>query len=336
MEHLLAGARANRSRSFRLWPSSCAGTDPATQRTCTRLCWTLIPFKLSRSSLSTNLSVYRVMASMTALDARTTSTVGPACSVQNLGTTLYRFVSTEQSGCFFEVHVISLEERRHLPRVILTDDSVPYDPTDRLHSRRRSTVPAAMILPWKQTLGFVPDHVVARTLDATTQLIPSVEAESREIMWDRFQTRLLELKVQCMHDVYYVGTFFLSIPSTRGYTCWNLFSYKHTGLDVVYLMCRRAQSPSTLTQLVSDCGASTTIKSDNAPEFKSKRWASFLETMCIPSEFTEAHHPSNGIIPTKTLPNVAVALSKLLLYIYYGLLVAPWCTGAMPWIMFAY
>ncbi len=97
--------------------------------------------------------------------------------------------------CFFEVHGISEEERRNLPRVILTDGSVPYDPTDRLHSRRRSTVPAALILPWKQTLGFVPDHVVTHTLDATTQLIPSVEAESREIMRDHFQTRLPELKV---------------------------------------------------------------------------------------------------------------------------------------------
>jgi hypothetical protein len=101
-------------------------------------------------------------------------------------------------------------------------------------------------------------------------------------------------------------------------------------------MCRRAQSPSTLTRFVSDCGAPTTIKSDNAPEFKSKRWVSFLETMCIRSEFTEVHHPNKGIIPTKTLPNVAVVLSKLLLSIYYGLLVASWSTGAMPWNMFAY
>jgi hypothetical protein len=75
------------------------------------------------------------------------------------------------------------------------DGSFPYDPADRLNSRRRSTVPAEMILLWKQTLGFVPDHVVARTLDATTQIIPSVKAESREIMRDHFQTQLPELKV---------------------------------------------------------------------------------------------------------------------------------------------
>ena len=76
-----------------------------------------------------------------------------------------------------------------------------------------------MILPWKQTLGFVPDHVVARTLVATKQLIPSVEAESREIMRDHLQKRLPELKVRRMNDVCYVDTFFSSIPSARVYTC---------------------------------------------------------------------------------------------------------------------
>jgi hypothetical protein len=177
-----------------------------------------------------------------------------------------------------------------------------------------------MILPWKQTLGFVPDHVVARTLVATKQLIPSIKAESREIMRDHLQKRLPQLKVRRMNDVCYVDTFFLSIPSARVYTCWILFSYKRTGLDVVYLIHRRAQNPSTLTRLVSKCGAPTTLISDNALEFKCKRWVSFLETMSVCSLSSPRR-----IISAKALPNVAVAQSKLLPFTYYGLLVAPGC-----------
>ena len=97
-----------------------------------------------------------------------------------------------------------------------------------------------------------------------------------------------------MNDVCYVDTFFSSIQSAR-YSCWNLVSYKRTALDDIYLTRRRAQSPSTLTRLVSECDAPTTIKSDNAPEFKSKRWVLFLETMSIRSEFTEAHHPNKNL-----------------------------------------
>ncbi len=36
-------------------------------------------------------------------------------------------------------------------------------------------------------------------------------------------------------------------------------------------------------------------KSDNAPEFKGKRWADYLDTMAIRSEFTEAHHPNENL-----------------------------------------
>ncbi len=83
---------------------------------------------------------------------------------------------------------------------------------------------------WKKKLGFAPDHVVAKTLSATTQLIPTVEAETRKIMRDLFQTRLPELKVRRVNNTCYVDTFFSSLPSVRGYTCWNLFCFRRTGL----------------------------------------------------------------------------------------------------------
>ena len=73
-------------------------------------------------------------------------------------------------------------------------------------------------------LGFIPDRVVTKTLTATTQLVPSMELETREIMRDQFQTRLPELKVRWVNDVCYVDTFFSSLPLVRGFTCWNLFS----------------------------------------------------------------------------------------------------------------
>ena len=144
-------------------------------------------------------------------------------------------------------------------------------------------------------MGFAPDHVVLRTLDATTQLVPTVEAETREMMRDHFQTRLPQLKVRRLNDLCYVDTFFSSIPSVRGYTCWNFFSFQRTGWDVVYLMRRRSQSPTTLPKMIAECGAPTRLKSDNAPEFKGKRWTSYLESLSLKSEYTEAHHPNQNL-----------------------------------------
>ena len=185
--------------------------------------------------------------------------------------------------CFFEVQAITDSELETLPTVTITDGSVPYEPFTRLHSRRRQVDTTSPTIDWKRCLGFLPDHVVAKTLVATTQLVPTVEAETREIMRDHFQTRLPELRVRRVNDICFVDTFFSSISSVRGYTCWNLFCFKRTGLDVAYLMRRRAQSPPTLARMITDCGAPRTIKSDNAPEFKGQRWQACLELHTIAS-----------------------------------------------------
>ena len=42
--------------------------------------------------------------------------------------------------CFFVVHQITDEELANLPKVIITDGSVPYEPIDRLPSRRNPVV----------------------------------------------------------------------------------------------------------------------------------------------------------------------------------------------------
>ena len=70
--------------------------------------------------------------------------------------------------CFYEVQRITDAEERTLPRVTLTDGSMPYEPLARLHSRRRP-VSSPDLIEWKKCLGFAPDHVVVlKTLTAMT------------------------------------------------------------------------------------------------------------------------------------------------------------------------
>ncbi len=217
----------------------------------------------------------------------------PGMQMARFGTTKVPFFF-DGTRCFFEIHPISDDELNQLPKITLTDGSVPFEPFDRLHSRRCQTKDNDLF-EWKRRLGFVPTHVVSRTLSATTQMVKSVESETREIMRDHFQTRFPELKVRRVNDICYVDTFFSSIPSIRGFTCWNLFCFKQTGLDMIYLMRRRSQSPTTLPRMITDCGAPTVMKSDNAPEFKGKRWTSYLESLSVASQYTEAHHPNQNL-----------------------------------------
>ena len=198
--------------------------------------------------------------------------------------------------CFFEVAAISEEELRSLPRVYLnSQENLPYE-----LSAQTNTVRAIMKnfhpheAPWKHCLGFIPDLVFQKTLKATTQLVPMVEAESLEHMRDHLLTRLPELKHQRINDTACCDTFFSSIPSVRGFTCWTQYLFLHSGLDRVYLMWRRSQYLPTLQRMLVDCGVPHTIHSDNAPEFKSERWTKLTKTYLIKNTYTEAYHPNQN------------------------------------------
>ena len=109
----------------------------------------------------------------------------------------------------------------------------------------------------KHCLGFIPDLVVQKTLKATTQFVPTVEAESREHMRNHLLTRLPELKHRCINDTVCCDTFFSSIPSVRGSTCWTQYLFLRSGLDQVYLMRRRSQYLPTLQWMLVYCGVPT-------------------------------------------------------------------------------
>jgi transposase InsO family protein len=144
--------------------------------------------------------------------------------------------------------------------------------------------------------------VVDKTLSEMTQMVDTVEAETWEHMRDQFishmrdhfVSRLPELKVHRVNDMACVDTFFSSITSVWGFTCWTQYYFLKSSFDAVYLMRRRSQGPSTLPKMVTDCGAPNQIRSDNGPKFKGQTWMTYLRKHQIQSDFTEAYHPNEN------------------------------------------
>ena len=110
--------------------------------------------------------------------------------------------------CYYQLEAISDEELLTLPRVVFTNPE-EYEPAKRTTTRRMNTDD----VDWKRTLAFPPDDVIKATLEATTQLIPVVEAESREIMCDHLKTRLKCLRYRRRQDMDYLDTFKAKIKS---------------------------------------------------------------------------------------------------------------------------
>jgi hypothetical protein len=139
----------------------------------------------------------------------------------------------DRSKCFFEISTITKEEMDTLPRIYIHGQSTKeYVPLIRAHScRSTQSDPLSNLPPWRYYLGFIPNHVVDKTLSATMQMV-----ETREHMLDLLVSRLLELKVHCVNDTACVNIFFSSITSVWGFTCWTQYYFLKSGFDVVYLM----------------------------------------------------------------------------------------------------
>ena len=120
-------------------------------------------------------------------------------------------------------------------------------------------------------MSFVPDKVISKTLQSTTQLVSSLKTETREITRDYLKTRITELKLHRFNVTCCVNIFFPSVVSVQRFTNFNLYCYNKSGLDIIYLQTRRSQSTKIANKYLQGADIPHTMHSDNAPEFKGDR-----------------------------------------------------------------
>ena len=76
---------------------------------------------------------------------------------------------------------------------------------------------------WRKRLGFVPDEVIERTLEATTQFCLIPEEDNREVPRKHYKSRFPFLREKRLNDEVYSDTFFPSITSAQGHKCSQIF-----------------------------------------------------------------------------------------------------------------
>lgn len=187
-----------------------------------------------------------------------------------------------------------------LPHLEITSP-LPYEPQQRIFTRRRHTQvnEKQEVAKWRANLGYPTVEVVRKTLQCTTQLVPTVEAETREYMRDHFESRLRMLRPHRINDVCFSDTFFSSIPSVRGYSMFQMFAFQFSKYDVPYLMRKESQGPSRLQDLIRDVGAARAIVTDNAKMMTGTKWKSILRANCIEGHTSEAYHQNQNLAESR-------------------------------------
>ncbi len=200
--------------------------------------------------------------------------------------------------CYFAISLPTHQDLERYPVYELTSPQ-PYEPTVRRYTRRMRNDSKQnkdeLINEWHARLGYPPREVVKHTLESTTQMVKTVEAETRTYMRDHLKARLLPLRPHRINDVCFSDTFFSSQPSVRGFTMFQLFAFKHSKYDVIYLMKRKSQAPSKFQDLVREVGAPNAMITDNARELTGDKWLEVCHTYCIEDHTTEAYHPNQNL-----------------------------------------
>ena len=197
---------------------------------------------------------------------------------------------------YFAISKPSKEDLVKYPHVELTSPK-PYEPTKRVYTRRRHQkgLDDKQLEEWRARLGYAPLEVVKKTLEATTQMVPTVEAESRSYMRDHFKTRLPMLRPHRVNDTLYTDTFFSSTPSIRGYRMWQLFSFDRTKLDVIKLMKKKSQAIGAYEDIIREIGAPNYTVTDDASELTGRQWRNINRKYCIEGRVCEPYHQNQNL-----------------------------------------
>ena len=185
-------------------------------------------------------------------------------------------------------------DMKNLDQIGLTSQT-PYEPAKRLFSRRLPSVAPPTVEEWRDNLGCPPRHIVSKTLENTTQYIKTIEAETREIMRDHYQVRASPLRPHRINDVCFTDTFFASIKSVRGYTCFQLFAFQHSMFDDTHLMKKESQCGSAYADLVRNVGAASILVHDMSKAQRSNKFRKTSRRACIEEHDTAPYHQNSNL-----------------------------------------
>jgi len=192
---------------------------------------------------------------------------------------------------FLHVREPTPSEWDNLPIVELTSPMEWLGSNHNLRRNRRARDwNSAKIKEWRRRFGCIPSDVMLHTLENTTQLVDTVEAETRTTPRRHHLCRLPMLRPRRFREGVFTDTFFPDSTSIRGYNSAQLFTCADSGLSFIDLGKSKGTAPHSLQNFIRSIGVPGFISSDNAPEETQGDWATICRTYCIPQRTSEADY----------------------------------------------
>lgn len=198
------------------------------------------------------------------------------------------------------------EEIHSLPHVILTSTE-PYEPRTRHYTRRvysgsfgpmkfRRKISEPSLEQWQAILGYCSKDTVKATLDNTTRHIKTLDMETREYMRDYAKSRTNALRPYRINDILFTDTFYSTIRSIRGNTCFQVFALKKCMYSVATPMKSERFVYGAYEDFITNVGAANAVVSDNAQVYKSEKWKDINRRVVTQVRFTVPYSQSSNFV----------------------------------------
>jgi hypothetical protein len=160
--------------------------------------------------------------------------------------------------------------------------------------RKNKEITLKTIEEWSERLGHSNACATKHTLEATTQLIGSVEAETRATPRKHLKTRLPMLRPKRLNEGFHSDTFFASERSARGNLCAQVFVGEESGYTVVIPMKSKNQAHQALQDFIRFTGTPSFLLVDGAPEENKGEWLNICRIFCIPQHTSEPEYQNQN------------------------------------------
>ena len=143
---------------------------------------------------------------------------------------------------------------------------------------------------WHQRLAFVPACTATKTLQATAQMVMTVEAKTRDHPRLHLKSRPPMFRCRRLNEEADMDMGFVDIPSVRGCTCFQLFMGIDSQTTRVHPLRSEHMNHTSLQDSCRELGSPAAIESDNAKSETSAKWNATCWQQCIAQLASEAEN----------------------------------------------
>ena len=138
-----------------------------------------------------------------------------------------------------------------------------------------------IMIEWRKCLTMLPEDVVRKTLEATTNFYSSIEGENWMDPRCHFCSRFAGLRIQCQNEEVATDTFYPTVTTQWGNTCSQFFTGLSTKRSFLYTIKTESYNTIALKDFVCQHGALQVIKSDNARSELGHDLVEYMRKTCV-------------------------------------------------------